>query len=339
MQLISKDRLKDILASFKTIEPILVIGDLGIDKYTHGEVLRISPEAPVPVLEVTKEWMQLGLAANISNNLVELGVKNNLCGIVGDDSHKIDFLNLLKERRLSGDCLLSLSNRPTTFKERITTKTQQICRVDYESVERITIENEDKLFAIIENVLPESSAIILEDYGKGLLVESFIQKVISLAKKNKKLVTVDPSRSTPPLFYKGADLLKPNFTEAKIMATSLGYHEKDLAGIAKTLMDKLDLQMLAITLGPEGIAICEKTTKKLEVVPTIATQVFDVSGAGDTAISVITSALAANSSLIEAAWMANCASGVVVGKTGTATVSQKELERFHRRMVQEFSES
>lgn len=328
------NRFNEITSKFSSIDPIVVVGDVGIDKYTFGEVKRISPEAPVPILEVTREWLKLGLAANISHNLRTLGVKSTLCGVVGDDNNANLFDNLLEDEKLNTWGIVRTKSRPTIFKERVTTNTQQICRIDYESSDFIDEETEKKVLLRIDEFAKTHRALIVEDYAKGTLTKNLIGSLISKFKSAGKLVAVDPGRSTPPLYYKGASLLKPNLTEAKIMAENLGYNEKKLENIAKILVEKLELEMLVITLGPEGMALLDiKTQPQLKIIPTVAHEVFDVSGAGDTAISVLTSALLAGATLEEAAWIGNCASGVVVGKKGTATVNLEELNIFYNRLV------
>lgn len=336
--IISPKRFNEIISQFKSIDPIIVVGDVGIDKYTFGEVKRISPEAPVPVLEVTKEWLKLGLAANISHNLYTLGVKSTLCGVVGDDNNANLFDNLLEDEKLNTWGIVRTKSRPTIFKERVTTNTQQICRIDYESSEPIDEETEQKILQRVEEFVESHKALIIEDYAKGTLTKNLIASLISKFKAKGKLVAVDPGRSTPPLYYKGATLLKPNLSEAKIMVESLGYKEKKLENMAKILVEKLDLQMLVITLGAEGMALLDvKNQPELKIIPTVANEVFDVSGAGDTAISVLTSALLAGATLEEAAWIGNCASGVVVGKKGTATVNLEELNNFYQQLVKKIN--
>jgi rfaE bifunctional protein kinase chain/domain len=332
--IITQERFDTIVASFSSLNPLIVVGDVGIDKYTFGEVKRISPEAPVPVLEVTKEWLKLGLAANISHNLKTLGIKSTLCGVVGDDLNANVFDNLLEEEHLNTWGIVRTKSRPTIFKERVTTNTQQICRIDYESSEEINSDVEQKLLARVKDFSKTHQALIIEDYSKGTLTEKLISTLITDFKSQGKLVAVDPGRTTQPLFYKGATLLKPNLSEAKLMVESLGYKEKKIENMAKILLEKLCLDMLVITLGSEGMALLDrKSMNEVSIIPTVANEVFDVSGAGDTAISVLTSALVAGATLEEAAWIGNCASGVVVGKKGTATVNLDELRLFYNNLI------
>ena len=336
--LITLKRFTEITGKFDSIDPIVVVGDVGIDKYTFGEVKRISPEAPVPVLEVTKEWLKLGLAANISHNLKTLGVKSTLCGVVGEDNNANVFDTLLEDEKLNTWGIVRTNSRPTIFKERVTTNTQQICRIDYESSEDINEETEKKLIARFDEFAKTHGAVIIEDYAKGSLTKNVIAYLIAKFKEEKKLVAVDPGKSTPPLYYKGANLLKPNLLEAKAMVASLGYKENNLETMASILVDKLSLDMLVITLGGDGMALLDvKNQPKMKIIPTVANEVFDVSGAGDTAISALTSSLLAGATLEEAAWIGNCASGVVVAKKGTATVDLKELHHFYDQLAKKMN--
>ena len=337
MNLIKAQRFEELTNQFQKIKPIIVLGDLGIDKYTYGEVKRISPEAPVPVLEVSKEWEKLGLAANISHNLQTLDVPSTLCGVVGEDDKAKRFEVLLEETNLKTWGVVRSPGRPTIFKERITTGTQQICRIDYEDVSDIHQETAKKLGDRVEDFLDDHGAVILEDYAKGTLTKELIQRVIKVCNNAKMLCCVDPGRSTPPSYYKGASLLKPNLLEAKMMVENLGftYEKKNIEEIAAILIDKLDLDQLVITLGAEGMALLSREGDgKIHIIPTVAQEVFDVSGAGDTTISLLTAGLLAGGTLEEAAWLGNCGAGVVVAKKGTATVNLLELRKFYDRLSQ-----
>lgn len=335
MKLPSESRFREIIGKFSTLEPILVLGDVGVDKYTYGKVERISPEAPVPIIEVTKEWDKLGLAANVSDNLIGLQVKNYLCGVMGSDDHGRKLKSLMSETGLETDAMVETGRR-TTFKERIVTDVQQICRVDYESTQSLNLEETKRVLSTVEKYLGKSSAVIIEDYGKGMFNFDLCQKTIKSCNEQGKLVVVDPSRKSDPLFFTGASLLKPNQVEAKVMCERLGYQEDDVEVMAKLLIDKLKLQMVIITLGAKGMASMTKESGVLDVIPTVANEVYDVSGAGDTAISVITSSLLAGASLTEASWLGNCASGIVVRKKGTARVSQEELLHFYHKLESRF---
>lgn len=334
--ILTQDKFQTIIDSFAALKPILVVGDLGIDKYTFGEVKRISPEAPVPVLEVSKEWNKLGLAANVSDNLKSLEVASTLCGIVGEDTRADLVEHLLEERGLNTWGLIRDKSRHTTYKERVTTATQQICRVDYETKEQIDEETSKRVINRIQEFSENHSGVIIEDYGKGLFSEALCQKLISIYKEKKLVVAVDPSRSTPPMWYKGATLFKPNRLEAHIIVEALGYFkERNLETIAKILIDKLSLEKVIITLGADGMAMIDtKEDGNLRIIPTAANEVFDVSGAGDTAIAAITASLLTGATLEEAAWVGNCAAGVVVKKRGTALCSKQELSDYFQNLRQ-----
>jgi rfaE bifunctional protein kinase chain/domain len=328
--ILTQDKFNQITSQFAQLQPVLVIGDLGVDKYTFGEVKRISPEAPVPILEVSKEWDKLGLAANVSDNLKSLNVPSTICGIVGEDSRANLVEHLLEERGLKTWGIVRDRTRMTTYKERVTTATQQICRVDYETKDQIDEETSKRIFTRIQEFSLNHSGVIIEDYGKGLFTQELCQKIISLCHDKKIFLAVDPSRSTPPVWYKGATLLKPNKIESQIMVEALGYFkERNLENIAKILVDKLELNKVIITLGAEGMAMLDTATDgKLKFIPTAANEVFDVSGAGDTAIAAITASLLSGASLEEAAWVGNCAAGVVVRKRGTALCTMDELSDY-----------
>ncbi|MAF78028.1 MAG: D-glycero-beta-D-manno-heptose-7-phosphate kinase [Halobacteriovoraceae bacterium] len=338
MKIMERARFDELLTQFDKIGPIAIVGDSGIDKYTQGEVRRISPEAPVPVVEVQKEWEKLGLAANIGHNLKDLGIDSTLCSVIGEDLRAPRFDDLLEDSGLKTWGIVRDAARPTIFKERITTSTQQVCRIDYEDKQNISPEVETKLLQRVQDFLEDHTALILEDYSKGTLTEKVIKDSIEMGKSAGKMVCVDPGVSTDPLFYKGCTLLKPNLKEAKLMVEHLGktYSQLNLQDMASFLMDKLELEKLVITLGPEGMALMDRSIqmKEIEIIPTAAQEVYDVSGAGDTTISLLTAGLLAGATLSEAAFLGNCGAGVVVAKKGTATVNRKELVDFYFRLVQ-----
>jgi rfaE bifunctional protein kinase chain/domain len=332
--ILTQDKFQSIIDSFSKLSPILVVGDLGIDKYTYGEVRRISPEAPVPVLEVSKEWNKLGLAANVSDNLKSLMVASTLCGVIGEDSRAGLVEDLLEERGLNTWGLVRDKNRMTTFKERVTTSTQQICRVDYETKDQVDDETLKRVTARIQEFSQTHSGVIIEDYGKGLFSEELCQRIISIYKEKNLMIAVDPSRSSPPSWYRGATLFKPNRLESHIIVEALGYFkERNLETIAKILVDKLQFEKVVITLGPDGMAMLDtKGDGKLQIIPTAASEVFDVSGAGDTVIAAITASILSGATLEEAAWVGNCAAGVVVKKRGTALCSKEELSEYFQNL-------
>ena len=333
VKLINQNRFEEILNSFSDLDPIAVYGDVGIDKYTMGRVDRISPEAPVPVLLVEKQWKQLGLAANITNNLNELGVSNYLFSAVGDDHAKDEFFDLLSKKSAANDTCVVDKDLTTICKERITTSGQQICRVDYEKVQELSGITSKLLVDSFSNYAESVSSLIIEDYSKGMVNETICKKLITKAKDHKKMVLVDPGKKTDPKVFSGVDLFKPNLHEAKMIVESFSYFgEESIENYGQIILEKLKLKYLVITLGPKGMAIFDSVNNESFIIPTVAPEVFDVSGAGDTAISVLASSLCAGASLTEAAWMSNCASGVVVGKLGTATVNCDELRQFYKKL-------
>ena len=336
--MITESRFQEIIGKFRFLDPLLVVGDVGVDKYTLGEVNRISPEAPVPILEVKKEWYKLGLAANVSDNLQGLEVKSTLCGVVGADRNGDIFDTLLEEKQLKTWGIVREEDRPTTYKERVTTAIQQICRVDYETRQDISPQTEHKVFDRIMDFAKDHSAVILEDYGKGLFTKELIQELIKELQQQNKLVAVDPAQWTPPHFYQKATLLTPNRNEAQTMVQDFGYQSTTIEEQATILLDKLNLESVIITLGSEGMAFMNRDKGTFQAIPTVASEVFDVSGAGDTAISAMVSALVCGASLMEATWIGNCASGVVVGKKGTARVSQSELMEFFKQAQKKYND-
>jgi rfaE bifunctional protein kinase chain/domain len=335
---INLDELKKVIHALSGLKGILVAGDIGIDHYTEGDVERISPEAPVPVLQVSREWSKLGLAGNVADNLRALKVKTTLCGIVGDDRHADLCEELLEEADISLWGLVRDDSRKTTFKERVTTKIQQICRIDYETTSPISEETLKRFCDRLDQFASLHEAIIVQDYGKGLINQRVMDHILSLKKKHSILITVDPSRHADPKIYRGVDLLKPNLAEAKLLCAALGATLTDPKEMIVFLRDTLNIKEVVLTLGPEGMLILSADAKDVQQIPTLATSVFDVSGAGDTAIALLTTGLALHLPLAESARLANCGSGVVVGKRGTATVTGSELLSFAEKLSQKKSD-
>lgn len=334
----TEERFDELIQKFESIKPIMVLGDIGIDKYTYGEVERISPEAPVPVLNVEKEWLKLGMAANISHNLKSLGVASTLFGVMGEDDNAKHLENLLEDEELKTWGMVALKDRKTTFKERILTGVQQIARIDYETCRPLNDEESDLVSRRLQDLYEGHSSLIIEDYAKGTICPKLASWTIKFFKDKGIFISVDPGRNIPAETYRGADLIKPNKKESIELAKSIGHHTQDPKEIAKLLSDKLDIPKIVITLGGDGILIYDSsTTDQIEILPTIKTEVFDVSGAGDTVISLLNSAMMAGATLKEAAIIANCGAGVVVAKKGTATVNQAELKKYFKKYISEVS--
>jgi D-beta-D-heptose 7-phosphate kinase/D-beta-D-heptose 1-phosphate adenosyltransferase len=303
---------------------ILVIGDLMIDHYLWGSCERISPEAPVQVVDIAKETTVLGGAGNVINNLNALGAEVSVCSVIGDDDNGVELREMLKNINVETSNLIVQKNRNTSKKSRIIAVSQQILRYDKETKSDIEAESVNKIIASISKNIFTYEAVILSDYGKGVLTTDLCQSVISLANENNVKVLVDPKGSDFSK-YKGAYLLTPNKKEA-VLATNIAIKDEDsLKQALMKLKEEVDLDISLITLSEDGIAIYDKEVKKF---PTVAKEVFDVTGAGDTVIASIAFALSAGESIEDTASFANLAAGVVVGKIGSATVSLNEIEEY-----------
>ena len=319
-----EESLLQLLAHFKN-KRVAVLGDVGIDRYTQGTVERISPEAPVPIVAVVSEFLKLGLAANVADNIIALGGKASITGVIGKDKDASDLSGLMKEKKLGVKGLVVDDSRRTILKERIVAEMQQMLRVDYENTHALAPAVQKKVQASILQAIQESDALIIEDYAKGLLDQGMIQKAIQAAKKKKIPILVDPHLKTPVEWYAGSTLLTPNKKEAESLAGHKIVDESSLLKAGRTIIQKTRSESLIITLGKDGMAIFKGVDSKPILIPTFAREVFDVSGAGDTVISVLALSLASGAKLEEAAYVSNLAAGVEVSKRGTATVSVQEI--------------
>ena len=321
---VQEETLLHLLSQFKG-KRVAVLGDVGIDRYTHGTVVRISPEAPVPIVAVESETLKLGLAANVADNIIALGAKASITGVVGKDKDALDLTSLMKEKRLESRGLVPDESRRTILKERIVAEMQQVLRVDYENTHALSSGIQKKVQESILKAIQNSDALIIEDYAKGLLSESLIQGAIRAARKKKIPILVDPHLKTPVHWYAGSTLLTPNKKEAEALAGHKITDESTLLKAGKFIIEKTRAESLIITLGRDGMAIFKDAGAKPVMIPTFAREVYDVSGAGDTVISVLALALASEAKLEEAAYVSNLAAGVEVSKRGTATVSIQEI--------------
>ena len=319
---ISKKRLADLKKSFDG-KRIAVVGDMMLDGYFWGDVKRISPEAPVPVLEVEEEFFRFGGAANVALNILTLGGVPLPVGVIGYDNYGTIFSSLLKEKNISDDGIIIDDERPTTTKTRVIANSQHVVRIDKESKAYINGKIQKKLTAHLESILGELDGIILQDYNKGILTPSFIQKVISIANKKNILVTVDPKFDN--FFeYKNVTVFKPNRKETEAVLGSRIKSDSDISSAGKELLDKLKSKYVLLTLGEGGIAVFEKGNKEKRM-PTKARKVADVSGAGDTVISTLTIGLAAGADIYEASVLANYAAGIVCGEVGIVPIEKEKL--------------
>lgn len=301
-----------------------------LDEFVWGKVSRISPEAPVPVVEVQSESSYPGGAANVARNLRPFCQSVQICGVVGRDAHAGRLKTLLAEEEIETDGLIEAADTPTIVKTRIIARQQQVVRVDREQRRAVGPEALQAACERIAALLPEVDGVIFEDYGKGFLTQDFVDRVSAMAVKAKKILTADPNPGNP-LMWKSVTTLKPNRSEAFSMAgksdpgaTDDPLEDPPLLEVGRILLERFGIPSLLITLGEHGIILFDQG-KPTYHTPTRAQEVFDVSGAGDTTIALYTLALCAGATSQEAAEIANHAAGVVVGKLGTATLTPKEL--------------
>ncbi len=311
-----------ILNKFPEVK-ILVAGDIMVDRFIWGKVSRISPEAPVPVVAVEKETFLLGGAANVVNNIHSLGGRVSLCGVVGDDEMGQKVVHKLTRMGVELQGILVEEGRLTTTKTRIIAHHQQVVRIDREAAEQLKVSTLRNLSEFLKENTEVFDGIILSDYGKGLLTKELIRRTIRRAREMKKFVMVDPKIKNF-FSYKGATVVTPNAAEASAASGILINDLSSLKSAGRMLLKRLGCNVLVITRGEEGMAIFEPHREPF-LVPTLAKEVYDVTGAGDTVIGTMALALGAGARVIEAAKLANYAAGIVVGKVGTATVSRTEL--------------
>ena len=320
--------LKRILDNFKNIK-IGVVGDLMLDDYIYGTVERISPEAPVPVVNVKEEKFVLGGAANVVNNLASLGAKTICFGVIGNDANGERLLGAFADKKIDVSGLIRDKERTTIVKRRIIGSNQQLLRIDWEDITPISTFLEYALLRNIESKIDELDAVILSDYDKGVLTPMVAKEIVRMCRDRGKIVTVDPKPKNA-LNYYGATSMTPNRKEAK---ECLGMERAtNMEKVGKELKKKLQLDNLLLTRSEEGMSLFIED--KIVNIPTFAKEVYDVTGAGDTVISVFTLAAASGVSWHEAAKIANTAAGVVVGKMGTSTVTKDEILEFYKRIYE-----
>jgi rfaE bifunctional protein kinase chain/domain len=316
--------LNKILLGFVS-RRILVLGDVMLDHYIWGKVDRISPEAPVPVLDMQKEEYRLGGAANVALNLKALGAKVYICGVIGNDDAGRQVKELLTRQEIDASAIITDKKRPTTLKTRIGAVNQQIVRIDHENREDISKTLETAIIRAINKTLPMVDAVIIEDYNKGLLTELIIYETVKNAGKLGKMIAVDPKQKN--FFnYKKVDVFKPNYGEMQKNLGLIFESEAEFDKQAKLLKDRIKCKYLVVTRGEKGLHIYTDDSK-VHQIPTFAREVFDVSGAGDTVISALTLALCEGCDIRMAAIIANHAAGVVCGKIGTAVATIDEIRQ------------
>jgi len=333
------NKLRKIISNFKNAS-ILLVGDLILDEYIFGNVDRISPEAPVPVVWAKKRSYMPGGACNVASNISSLGAKVSILGIVGEDSNAEILFSELESRNIDTSGILKDPKRPTTLKTRIVAQNQQVVRVDWEDSNSVYDPLTADIAFFIKKKLDNFDAIIIEDYGKGVITSVLLERISCFASRKKKIITVDPKEDHFSM-YKNLNItaITPNRKEAENAIRNIKIAdkdnklksksdklrtEKDIVTAGRDLLKYLGSQAVLITLGEEGMRLFQKKGTGTPI-PTVAQEVFDVSGAGDTVIATFSLALASGANMLEAAYISNYAAGVVVGKIGVATTTQKEL--------------
>ncbi len=303
---------------------IVVIGDCMLDKYIWGEVSRISPEAPVQVIDVQRETYAPGGAANVAMNAAALGAKVSMVGVTGNDDARKVLLLSLKEKGIDVQGMRIEDDKPTTLKMRVMGRNQQLLRVDYEKRAHVHSDIEGQLAAFLVKKISESDAIVVSDYAKGVITRKLMETIIAAARKYGKPLIIDPKPQHKGL-YKGATVITPNHLEACQMAGVEPNNGDDMEKVGARLAKELGSHVL-LTRGEKGMSLFEKG-KRVVSIPAQAKEVYDVTGAGDTVVAAFAVSLAAGSTLLDAAILANHAAGVKVGKIGTSTVTREEIKK------------
>jgi len=324
-----KQKLFNIIKKFDG-KNVLVVGDIMLDKYVWGNVERISPEAPVPVVEVIKETQTLGGCGNVANNITSVGGNVRIITIVGNDIYAEELKKMLKEKKVNTNGVFLDNSRPTTVKTRIIVHNQQVVRVDKESRHQLNPQLFEKIKSYVLDIKNSIDAILISDYGKGVITKSLLNFLIKLAKKLDIPITVDP-KIEHFLEYKHVTVLTPNLNEATL---GMRLHKKpqteqEIYDLGRKILSKLKPEAVVITRGPDGMTLFENVSplqkERIYHIPTRAKEVYDVTGAGDTVIAILTLCLAAGADFVSSCEISNFAAGIVVGKVGTATVTKEEL--------------
>lgn len=324
-KILSKKRALEIISNFSQ-SGVLVIGDVMVDHFIWGKVSRISPEAPVPVVDVQKDSVLLGGCANVLNSIYAMGGKVYVTGVIGADDIGQGLINELRSRKIDPAGIVVEKGRPTTLKTRVVAHGQQVVRFDNESRKPIPKASIQKILDYVKSLHKKIGAIVVSDYSKGVISRELIEGIKSIVKDSNIFICLDPKQSDFSI-YQGVHVITPNHHEAQRAVGMEINNSDDLMLLGEKLLKKFDFKALLVTRGEEGMSLFEKR-RKIEhtYFPAQAKEVYDVTGAGDTVIGVLALALAAQADLKEATCLANHAAGIVVGKVGTATVSQEELK-------------
>ena len=323
-KIVNKKRAIEIIRNFSRSK-VLVVGDIMVDHFIWGRVSRISPEAPVPVVEVQSDNFMLGGCANVLNNIFSLGGNVYATSVIGSDDMGEKLLVEFRKRHIDTEGIIAEADRPTTVKTRIVAHNQQIVRFDQESKKSIEPKSVEKIIKYVKKVIGVLDAIVISDYNKGVITKSLVEGIREAISGKVIPVCVDPKQNDFSL-YQGFDIVTPNNYEAGRAAGIDIVDGQDVDRVGKMLVDHFNFKALLITRGEEGMSLFEKDGKIIHTdFPAEAREVFDVTGAGDTVIGVFALCIASGATFKEAAALANYAAGIVVGKVGTAIISQDEL--------------
>lgn len=329
MVILDAQEKQNLITSLSRLQgkKILIVGDVGLDEYVMGQVRRISPEAPVPVLEVEEEDNRLGLAANVAQNISSLGGIPLLVSVVGNDLGATMLKDLCEKSQVSCEWMITDTDRPTTRKTRAMTGPHHIVRIDYEVKRYLSPSTEQKVFDMIQANIEKVDGLIIEDYAKGVISQDLVKKIVALCHKHSKKMLVDPHVTKTGDFYHGVDLIKPNYSEALALSgldfDDLRDNPDKVVEAGRALQRKTGAKEIVLTRGKDGMTIF--SGQEVVEVPTYARKVFDVTGAGDTVIAALALGLASGFSLVQACTLANFAAGVVVGKVGCVPCEIPEL--------------
>ncbi len=320
----NKETAKKITDGFRAVR-VLVLGDLMLDRYLWGNVDRISPEAPVPVVQVQKETSNPGGAANVAANVSALGAKATLIGVVGNDSFAEMFRKNLSACKIQSSHLVVDAKRSTTVKTRIVAHSQQVVRIDREVTAEIDGRVIEEILEKANKLMAEVDGVIISDYGKGVITHGLLSELISLANKAGKFIAVDP-KEVHFKSYRDVSVITPNHHEAGFVSGKRITSDKILEEVGWDLMASLNLESLLITMGEKGMTLFEKNHIRTDI-PVEARTVYDVTGAGDTVIAALTVARLGGATMQEAAFISNIAAGLAVARFGTARITQEELRK------------
>jgi rfaE bifunctional protein kinase chain/domain len=332
LETIPKERFNQIFSHWGA-HKILVLGDVMLDEYLWGNVSRISPEAPVPVVEIVKECIKLGGAANVALNVKTLGDEPILVGVIGNEKNGERMREALNAVQISDEGIFVDEARQTTIKTRVIAHNQQVVRTDREDIQEISCKLAERIIDFVKKKIKEISGLIISDYGKGAITLKLLSELIELCRKNHIFIGVDP-KETHFLNYKKVSLITPNHNEAAFVYGKKIKDENILEEVGWGLLDRLEAEAILITRGEKGMSLFEKD-KSLTHFPTRAKKVYDVTGAGDTVISTFTCAFAAKASYKESALLSNHAAGIVVGEIGTAQVTKHQLSEELKNFVKD----